>query len=338
VDGRIQADLRVVPAESFGAALQYFTGSKAHNIRLRELAVKKGWRLNEYGLFEGDKRLAGAEEEGIYQALGLAFVPPELREDRGEVEAAAEGQLPELLRLEDIRGDLHVHTTASDGANTVEEMIAACRQRGYAYLAICDHSKSQIQANGLDEERLAEHVAAIRAAAKKHKGITVLAGIEVDVFKDGRLDFGADVLAELDFVTASPHSALGLGRQEATQRLIRAIEQPHVHCIGHASGRLINERPGMEIDIEAIAAAAAANDVALEINAHPWRLDLRDTHVRAATRAGAKILINTDAHNLDGLDMMRYGVTTARRGWATAADVVNTFPTKKLKQWLAKKA
>jgi len=253
------------------------------------------------------------------------------------VEAALAGTLPELLELKDIRGDLHVHTTASDGANTIDEMIAACRDRGYAYLAICDHSKSQIQANGLDEQRLAEHAGAIRAAGAKHKGIRALAGVEVDIFKDGRLDFAAGVLAELDFVTASPHSALSLGRKEATARIVRAIEQPHVHCIGHVSGRLINERPGMEIDIEAIAAAAAANDVALEINAHPWRLDLRDTHVRAAIRAGAKLLINTDAHNIAGLDLMCFGVTTARRGWATAADVVNTWPARRLEQWLRRK-
>ncbi len=336
-EGDVEVDLRVVPARSFGAAMQYFTGSKAHNIRLRELAVKRGWRLNEYGLFAGDKPLAGKDEAGIYEALGLAPVPPELREDRGEVEAALAGTLPELLELKDIRGDLHVHTTASDGANTIDEMIAACRDRGYAYLAICDHSKSQIQANGLDEQRLAEHAGAIRAAGAKHKGIRALAGVEVDIFKDGRLDFAAGVLAELDFVTASPHSALSLGRKEATARIVRAIEQPHVHCIGHVSGRLINERPGMEIDIEAIAAAAAANDVALEINAHPWRLDLRDTHVRAAIRAGAKLLINTDAHNIAGLDLMCFGVTTARRGWATAADVVNTWPARRLEQWLRRK-
>ena len=333
-DGDVEVDLRVVPAESFGAAMQYFTGSKAHNIRLRELAVKKGWKLNEYGLFDGDKQLAGADEAGIYDALGLAFVPPELREDRGEVEAAAKGELPELLELGDIRGDLHMHTVASDGHNTIEEMISACRARGHAYMAICDHSKSQVQAHGLDEERLMAHAAAIREAGAKYDDILVLAGVEVDIFKDGRLDFEADVLGELDFVTASAHSALALGREEATRRFLRAIEQPHVHCIGHISGRLIGRREGMEIDIEAIAEAAAAHNVALEINAHPMRLDLRDTHVRAAVAAGAKILINTDAHETAGLGMMRFGVTTARRGWATAADVVNAWPVEEVKAWL----
>jgi DNA polymerase (family X) len=336
-EGGVEVDLRVVPAESFGAAMQYFTGSKAHNVRLRELAVKKGWKLNEYGLFDGDRRIAGEDEEGIYRALGLAFVPPELREDRGEIEAAAEGKLPDLLELEDIRGDLHMHTTASDGRRSIEEMIAACRDRGYTYMAITEHSKSEVQANGLDENRLAEHVEAIHAAAKKHKDIVVLAGVEVDIFKDGRLDFEADVLAELDYVVASAHSALTEGRKDATARLIRAIEAPHVHCIGHPSGRLINSRPGMDIDIEAIASAAAANGVALEINAHEWRLDLRDTHVRAAIAAGAKLIISTDAHDYDDLAMMRYGVATARRGWATAADVLNALPAKKFQAWLAKK-
>ena len=335
--GQVQADLRVVPGKSFGAALAYFTGSKAHNVRVRELAVAKGLKLNEYGLFKGNKQIAGKDEEGIYRALGLAYIPPELREDRSEVAAAAEGTLPETVTLQDIRGDLHMHTDASDGANSIEEMIQACRSRGYAYMAICDHSKSQIQANGLNEKRLGEHVKAIRKAAAKHKDILVLAGVEVDIFKDASLDFSADVLAELDFVTASPHSALSMGRKDATQRLIRAIENPHVHCIGHPSGRLINSRAGMELDIDEIAAAAAAHNVALEINAHYLRLDLRDTHVRAAVQAGAKIVINTDAHDIDQLDMMRYGVTTARRGWARPQDVVNTYSPAELKKWLSRK-
>ncbi len=332
----VQADLRVVEAAAYGAALAYFTGSKAHNIRLRERAIQAGLKLNEYGLYKGERRVAGKTEESIYKTLKLAFVPPELREDRGEVEAAAADALPKLIEPADIRGDLHMHTTASDGANSIEEMIRACRDRGHKYLAITDHSKSQVQAHGLDEKRLAAHVAAIRKAAATFPDMLVLTGIEVDVFKDGRLDFEADVLAELDFVTASPHSALAQDRAGATKRLIRAIEHPHVRCIGHASGRLINARPGMEIDIEAIAAAAAANDVALEINAHPMRLDLRDTHVRAAVEAGAKLVINTDAHSVEQLGMMHYGVSTARRGWATAADVINTYTPARLTRWLAR--
>ncbi|MHC4295021.1 MAG: PHP domain-containing protein, partial [Planctomycetota bacterium] len=335
--GDVQADLRVVESKSFGAALSYFTGSKEHNVRLRELAIRKGLKLNEYGLFDGEKQIAGKSESEIYEALDLAFVVPELREDRGEIDAAVAHKLPELIELKDIRGDLHVHTNASDGHNTIGEMIEAAQARGYKYLAICDHSKSQIQANGLDEKRLAGHVEAIRAAAKEYKDIVVLAGCEVDIFKDGSLDFAADVLGELDFVTASAHSALSQGRSDATARTIRAIETPGVHCIGHPSGRLINKRAGMELDIDEIAAAAAANDVALEINAHYWRLDLRDVHVRAAIAAGAKMLINTDAHDISDLDMMLYGVTTARRGWATPADVINTWSSAKLRKWLQRK-
>jgi len=333
--GEVEVDLRVVPRASFGAALQYFSGSKAHNVRLRELAVKAGLKLNEYGLFRGDERIAGASEEEIYAGLGLAPVPPELREDRGEVEAAAAGGLPRLVTLDRIRCDLHMHTTASDGHNSIEEMIEACRSRGYHTMAICDHSKSQIQANGLDERRLADHAEAIRAAGRGYDDIEVLAGVEVDIFKDGSLDFAADVLGELDFVTASPHSALSKGAAGATKRLIRAIESPHVHCIGHPSGRLIGKRGGMEIDVGELAAAAAANGVALEVNAHPMRLDLRDTHIRAAIEAGARIIISTDAHRIDDLDLMHYGVTTARRGWATDDDVINTLSPENLKAWLA---
>ncbi len=333
----VQADLRVVEKESFGAALAYFTGSKEHNVRLREIAVKKGLKLNEYGLFKGDKAIAGADEEGIYSALGLAYVPPEMRENRGEVELAAQGKLPKLVELGDICGDLHMHTVASDGTNTIEEMINACRARGYKYMAISDHSKSQVQARGLDEKRLSEHAAEIRRIAARYSDILVLVSAEVDIFKDGTLDFDAGVLAELDIVTASAHSALTLGREEATRRFIKAIETPHVHCIGHLTGRLINQRPGMKVDIDAIASAAAANNVALEINAHPMRLDLRDVHVHAAIQKGAKIIINCDAHAVSQLDYMKYGVQTARRGWATAADVMNTLPAAKLKKWLEQK-
>jgi DNA polymerase (family 10) len=340
LEGGIQADLRVVDKKSFGAAWMYFTGSKDHNIAMRERAIKKGLKLNEYGLFRRNRQVAGVDEKGIYDALGLDFIAPELREDRGELDAAAGGKLPAPVELDDIRGDLHMHTTASDGLNTIEEMIQACRACGYAYMVIADHSKSQIQARGLDAKRLARHVRAIQKAAKvfnRQKDIWVMTGIEVDIFKDGSLDFPPDVLAELDFVTASPHSALSLDAAAATRRLIRAIEQPHVHCIGHPSGRLINARAGMELDIQAIAEAAAANRVALEINADPHRLDLRDVHVRSAIQAGAKLVINTDSHSVASLDLMCYGVITARRGWATAKDVLNTYSPLELKKWLAAK-
>lgn len=337
LEGGMQADLRVVDKKSLGAAWMYFTGSKDHNVALRDWAMRKKLKLNEYGLFRGQRAVAGASEEEVYAALGLEFIAPELREDRGELAAAAEGKLPRLLELEDIRGDMHMHTNASDGRNSLEEMIEACRARGYAYMVIADHSQSQVQARGLDARRLTQQVRAIRKLAAACKGIWVMTGIEVDIFKDGSLDFPPDVLAELDFVTASPHSALSQDSAGATRRLIRAIEHPCVHCIGHPSGRLINARPGMELDIQAVAEAAAANHVALEINADPHRLDLRDLHVRAAVEAGAKLVINTDSHSVDSLDLMRYGVMTARRGWAEPKDVLNTCTPAELKKWLAKR-
>lgn len=339
----VQADLRVVEESSFGSALAYFTGSKAHNVRLRELAQKRGWKLNEYGLFDGDKLLAGVDESGIYKALGMDFVPPELREDRGEIQAALEHHLPRLVELQDIRGDFHMHTsgthggTGSDGTFTIDEMIDACRRKGYKYLAITDHSQAQHLAHGLDAASMRKHLRAIREAAGRHKDMLVLAGGEVDILKDGRLDFDDDLLAEMDFVIASPHLTLKMDPAQATARLIKAVEHPHVRCLGHPSGRLINERPGMDIDIDAIAQAAAANHVAMEVNSHYLRLDLRDTHVRAAIDKGCRICINTDAHTIAELEMTHFGVTIARRGWATAKDVINTWSVADLKAWLKKK-
>lgn len=342
--GDVQADLRVVEPGSFGSALAYFTGSKAHNVRLRERAVKRGWKLNEYGLFDGDKQIAGADEEGLYAAMGLAFIPPELREDRGEIEAAQANRLPKLLELADIRGDFHMHTTpegggtGSDGVNTIDEMIDACRRRGYKFLCISDHSKTQRIAHGLDEAALRRHFQAIRAAARRHPDLWVMCGCEVDILRDGSLDFDDSVLAEMDFVIVSPHVSLKMDGAEATKRLIQAIEHPHVHCLGHPTGRLINERPGMDIDLDAVAEAAAAHGVALEVNAHYMRLDLKDTHVRTAIEKGAKICINSDAHATGELDVMRYGVLTARRGWATKKDIVNAWSVDELRGWLAKKS
>ncbi|MFW5839313.1 MAG: DNA polymerase/3'-5' exonuclease PolX [Planctomycetota bacterium] len=330
----IEADLRVIEPDSYGAAMCYFTGSKDHNVALRQRAIKQGWKLNEYGLFDGETRIAGRDEEGIYEKLGLAWIPPQLREDRGEIQAAEAGQLPDLVQLSDIRGDLHMHTTASDGANSIAEMIAACRDRGYRYLCISDHSKSQVQANGLNEDRLKRHAEQIRRTAGDFPDMLVLVGIEVDIFKDGSLDFDDATLGQLDFVVGSPHSALSQKREEATARFLRAIECPYVHCIGHPSGRLIGRREGMELDIEAIAAAAAAHDTALEINASDSRLDLRDVHVRAAIAAGAKIIINTDAHSTFELEAMRYGILTAQRGWARPADILNTLTAPDLQAWL----
>jgi DNA polymerase (family 10) len=331
-----QADLRVVEASSFGAALAYFTGSKDHNVRLRERAMQRGWKLNEYALLDGSRRIAGADEAGIYQALGLALIPPELREDRGEIQAAERGELPELLEPGDMRGDLHMHTTASDGLNSIDEMIQAARTRGYRYIAITDHSQGQHQAGGLHEPELLEHLAEIRRAAERHKDIVVLASCEVDIKKDGSLDYPDKVLAQLDMVVASPHAALALGRREATQRLLRAAQHPRVNVIAHPTGRIVNGRPGMDVDIEELAAVAGANKVALEVNADPARLDLSDTAVRAAIGAGAKIAISSDAHSVGGLEVMKYGVTTARRGWATRKDVINAWSERELLAFIRK--
>jgi len=333
--GRIQVDLRVVPAESFGAALQYFTGSKAHNVRLRELAIKKGYKLNEYGLFKGDRQVAGRTEAEIYKKLGLPWMPPEVREDRGEIEAHHD--FSDLIELDDIQGDLHVHTTASDGRNSIEEMIAAAKQRGYRYLAVTEHSHSSAIANGLSADDLERHVEAIRAADKKAKGFKVLAGTECDILADGRLDYPDDVLAELDLVIASIHSAQGQSRDRLTKRTIDAMENPHVHIIGHPSGRLLGKREAMDLDWDKIFEAAARTHTALELSASWQRLDLKDIHVRQAIEAGCMIVINTDAHAVDQLDQMRWGVITARRGWATAENVLNTRPAAQLAKWLAAK-
>ena len=333
--GELQVDLRVVRPDSFGAALQYFTGSKEHNVRLRELAAKKKLRLNEYGLFDGERRIAGEREEDIYAALGLACPPPELREDRGEFDAALAQR--ELITLADIRGDLHVHTTASDGRNTIEEMARAAQQRGYKYLAICDHSKSSGIANGLSTARLLAHIEAIHTASRKMKGFEILAGTECDILSDGALDYPDDVLAQCDFVVASIHVAMGRGKATPTERTLAAIANRWVTVIGHPTGRLLGERDAMELDIGRIAAAAAANNTALELSASWKRLDLKDLHLRQALEVGAKLFINTDAHSTEGFDQMRYGILTARRGGVTAADVVNTYPPAAFKKWMAQK-
>jgi len=331
----LQVDLRVVPPASFGAALAYFTGSKEHNIRLRELALRRKWRLNEYGLFEGDRLIAGQDEESIYRALGLCFIPPELREDRGEIERTAE--LAGLLDPADIRGDLHVHSTYSDGANTIREMALAARRRGYAYIAICDHSRSQVIANGMPAERLLEQIEEIRKVNRTLDGITILSGCECDILSDGRLDFPDEVLARCDFVVASIHSGLRGDRATVTARTLRAMQNPYVTAIGHPTGRKIGEREAMDIDIEEVIRAAARTHTALEVNASWQRLDLKDTHVELARAAGVRLTINTDAHSAEQLGMMEYGVRTARRGWAEKGSVVNTLELDDLKAWIAVK-
>jgi DNA polymerase (family 10) len=322
--GGYQVDLRLVVPHQRGAALQYFTGSKPHNIVLRDRALSRGWRLNEYGLFNAadNQPIAGETEEGIYRALGLAFVPPELRENRGEIEAAAAGALPLLIERQHLRGDLHMHTTESDGRDDLATMVQAARQRGLEYIAVTDHSKSLAMANGLDESRVAAHAARIRACSAN--GFTALAGIECDILADGRLDLADDCLAALDIVVASMHSALQQDEAEMTARLIRAIEHPSVDVIGHLTGRMLLRRDGSRVQIQKVIDAAAANGVALEINSQPYRLDLSDSHARLARDRGVKLVIDSDAHETAALDFTRWGVITARRAWLGPQDVLNT--------------
>jgi len=332
VDGE-RVDLRVVVPGEFGAALQYFTGSKAHNVALRNRAIEQGLKLNEYGVFDVSgvddpdagqrvgERVAGETEAGVYDAVGLGFVPPELREDRGEIRAAADGELPDLIGTAGVRGDLHVHTSASDGTATIEEMAAAAAEFGHEYLAIADHATGpgMVGGVGLDDEALLEHADAVRAVDADAE-IDVLAGVEANIGSEGSISVGEDALAALDCVVASPHSGLD---GDGTDRLVTAIEHPAVDVLGHPTGRLLNQRPGHDVDIERLAAAAAETGTALEINADPRRLDLRSGYVKAAVEAGATIAVNTDAHGTDAYANVRFGVHTARRGWAEPADVLN---------------
>ena len=338
----IQVDLRTVDDDRFGAALLYFTGSKEHNVRLRERAQRMGLRLNEYGLFpdgaagdappqeRGIPPVASREEEDIYRALGLEWLPPELREDHELGEHAPRG----LVSVADIRAELHCHTVASDGALGIRDMALEALRRGFHTIAITDHSRSQVQANGLDEARLRRHIAAVRDVARELDGrIAVLAGSEVDILADGSLDYPDELLAELDWVVASPHSALRAEPDAATARLIAAIRHPMVHVIGHPTGRIINAREGLSPDIATIAREAAAHGVALEVNANGARLDLRDSHVRLCMEAGCAVSINTDAHSAEDFDQLRYGVITARRGGLTAERCVNAWTAAKLNEW-----
>lgn len=333
----IQVDLRVVPEDSFGAAWQYFTGNKAHNIRLRELAQKRGWTLNEYALSDEKtgKVIASKSEKDIYDAFGLPCYPPELREDRFEFELR---HVPrDLLRIENIRGELHMHTTASDGRNTPEEMVAAARRRGYGYICITDHSQSSVIANGLKPDRLATHIQAVRKAAAKLKDFTLWVGAEVDIHADGTLDYPDELLAKLDFVVASVHFGLGKDSEANTRRTLAAIRNPYVNLIAHPTGRLINERDAMPIDIEAIAKEAAATGTALEINANYYRLDLKDIHARAARDAGAMICINCDAHAGEQFAQMEFGVITARRAGLLKGDVLNTRESEDVREFVQAK-
>lgn len=330
LEDKFQVDLRAIPTESYGAALQYFTGSQAHNVRLREIAKKQGYKINEYGIYQNETKLGGEQEKDIYQQLGLAWIEPELREDRGEIEAAINNSLPSLVTLDDIRADLHMHTNWSDGQHSLHELVEHVRKRGYGYMAVCDHSQSAFYANGLSPERVEQQISEIRTLNEKQADFTVLAGIEVDILADGSLDFENDLLAQLDFVVASIHSAF---KQDPTARTLAAMENPYVDVIGHPTGRLISRREAFDIDVNKIIKGAAETGTALEVNSFWDRLDLNDINIRMAMEHGVKLAINTDAHHRKHLPMMALGVATARRGWAERSAVINTLPLEELRAW-----
>jgi DNA polymerase (family X) len=346
----LQVDLRVIPPRSFGAALQYFSGSKEHNVAMRTHAVRQGLRVNEWGVFrvpdgadpaslgkEDGERLAGDAEEGVYAALGMAWVPPVLRENRGEVEVAIRGEPPELVSLEDIRGDLQMHSTWSDGKASIEEMARACIARGYEYFALTDHSQAMAMVGGLTPERAREQWLEIAEVQARLPEILILRSVEVDILKDGSLDLPDDVLAELDVVVVSVHSLMDQDRRTMTDRVIRAMRHPSVDILAHPTGRLINRREPFELDVEAMLEAAAELSVAVELNANPNRLDLNDLHVHRAKELGVPVVISTDAHSPRGLADMRFGVDQARRGWLSPADVLNTRSLAEMKMWLGRR-
>jgi DNA polymerase (family X) len=327
----MQVDVRLLPPESFGAAMQYFTGSKAHNVSLRQRALKMGYTLNEYSLatLEGEKPVAGKAEEEIYSKLKLDYIPPEMRENLGEIDLAEKHALPKLITQEDLQGDVHMHTVETDGKNTIEEMAEAAKARGYKYMAITDHSKNLAFANGLDDKRAVEHIARIRAAGKKIDGITVFAGIEVDILAEGDLDLSDDVLAQMDLVIASVHSVFNQEPEKMTERLLKAIANPNTSIIGHPTGRIQLRRDSYHFDMGKILASAAKHKVAMELNSYPDRLDLNDVHLRQAKQQGVKIVINTDSHHTSHMEKIRYGILQARRAWLTKDDVLNALPAPK---------
>ena len=324
----MQVDVRILPPESFGAAMQYFTGSKNHNVTLRQRALKMGYTLNEYGLARLDDNsiVASHTEDDIYGKLGLDCIPPEMRESCGEIELAAKHQLPRLIEEKDLRGDVHMHTVETDGRCTIEEMAEAAKARGYEYMAITDHSKNLAMANGLDDKRAIEHIQRIRRANDQTGGITILAGIEVDILADGAIDLSDDVLAQMDIVIASVHSAFNQERPQMTDRIVKAISNPHVSLLGHPTGRLLLRRDAYPLDMDAVLKAASQNKVAMELNAYPDRLDLCDVHLRMARERGIPIVINTDSHHTSHMALIKYGVLQARRAWLTPLNVLNTLP------------
>jgi DNA polymerase (family X) len=329
--GGMQVDVRLLPPDSFGAAMQYFTGSKAHNVALRQRALKMGYTLSEYSLamLDTEKPVAGKTEEEIYAKLKLDYIPPELRENLGEIDAAAEHALPALITRDDLQGDVHMHTVETDGRNTIEEMAEAAKERGYKYMAITDHSKNLAFANGLDDKRAVEHIERIHKANDQIEGITILAGIEVDILADGTLDLSDSVLEQMDIVIASVHSHFNQSAAEMTDRLLKAVENPNTSLIGHPTGRLLLRRDAYAFDLDALLKAAAQKKVAMELNAYPDRLDLCDRNLRRAKELGVKIVINTDSHHTSHLDKIRYGILQARRAWLTKGDVLNTLPAQK---------
>jgi DNA polymerase (family 10) len=336
----LQVDVRALPPESFGAAMQYFTGSKDHNVAIRTRAVKMGLKLSEYGLFrvEDDGKVAGETEAGIYEAIGLRWIPPELRENCGEIEAAEVGKLPELVELKQIRGDLHMHTTETDGRATLEEMAEAAREHGYEYIAITDHSKALAMSNGLDEARAVAFAKQVREINRKGLGIRIFSGLECDILRDGAMDLANDALAELDVVIGSVHSHMNLEKAEMTDRLLRALECPHLRILGHPTGRILLHRDSFPFDFERVVAEAVRRGVWLEVNASPERLDLSGPMIRTAKAKGAKFTISTDAHHPQHLRSMRYGVITARRGWLGPSDILNTLPADRFAAALKKKS
>jgi DNA polymerase (family 10) len=347
----LQVDLRVIPSRSFGAALQYFSGSKEHNVAVRTRAVRKGLRVNEWGVFrvpeteddaplgkEDGERLAGDTERGVYEVLGMSWVPPELRENRGEVEAACEDELPELVSLEDIRGDLQMHSTWSDGTASVEEMARACLERGYEYFALTDHSQAMAMVQGLTPERVSEQWTEIEQVQELLPGIRILKSVEVDILKDGSLDMPDDVLEQLDVLVISVHSFMDQNKKTMTERVLRAMQHPSADILAHPTGRRINRREPFELDVEAVLEAAADLSLAVELNANPNRLDFSDVHVHRAKELAVPVVISTDAHSPRGLGDMRFGVDQARRGWLEAADVLNTRSVEEMLGWLGRRA
>ena len=330
----LQVDVRTLSPDSYGAGLQYFTGSKNHGVALRQRALKMGFTLNEYGLnrLKDNGWVAGKTEEDLYHALKLDWIPPELRESTGEIEAAEKHELPDLITIQDIRGEVHMHTVETDGRNTIEEMAEAAKQRGYQYIAITDHSKNLAMANGLDDKRAVKHTARIKAANDQIEGITIMSGIEVDILSDGALDLSDSVLEQMDVVVASVHSAFSQERDQMTDRLLHAISNKNVAILGHPTGRLQLRREAYQFDFEAVLKTAAEKQVAMELNAYPDRLDLNDVHLRMARDRGVKIVINTDAHHTSHFEKIKYGILQARRAWLTAKDVLNTLPEKEFRQ------